>query len=295
MLGKEHVLSTLIFAITFVYIAIFQHFYVIKTPLTVQQMMFDLANLPEIDYIYIGLFIVAMLMASTAPDIDVEQPISVVKRRRFLSSLWFTIVKYIAYLPMAFLLSFSKNSNEDIGHRKIFHSLYGAISYTISIIIIFIIILTLFFIVLNYKNTKELNSNTIGSYINQSVMIVKNYWNFVFVFLIGSFLGFMAHLFEDSLTVSGIVYLPFITNIGLKGRLRTGSKEFYELRNVGIFGRSWFGMVMIWVFNIAFIFVYYYYNLYLLSLINVIIIYVVGIFIFLKIFAGLRFSRFNRA
>ncbi len=302
MLGREHVLSTLIFAITIVYIAIFQHFLSITRVLTPQQMLTYIATLPEIDYLYIAIFIVAMLLASTAPDIDVEHPEAMVRKRSAVSSMWFTTVKYIAYLPMASLFSFSKNREKAVGHRKIFHSVYGAISYTISIVIIFIIILTATFLLINvFKNpthvsttASNITGNTISEYVGESIVTLKHYWNFVIVFLIGSFLGFMAHLFEDSLTVSGIVYFPFITSLGLKGRLKTGNKEFYIARRVGIFRKSRFGMYMIWVFNILFILAYSYYGFYLLSLLDVVIIYLVSMFIFLTIFAGLRISNLNR-
>lgn len=301
MLGKEHVLSTIIFAITFVYILIFQKFLVITNIITPQQMIFDIISLPNIDYIYIFLLFIAMVIASTSPDVDVEQPTSIVRKRSVISSIWFTIVKYIAYLPMTAFFTILGDRSQTVGHRKIFHSIYGAIAYTISIVIIFIIILTsIFFIISSYKNitnntmTNSQTTNSITTYVGNSVNIIKYYWDFVLIFLIGSFIGFMAHLFEDSLTVSGIVYLPFITNIGLKGRLKTGSEEFYTIDHTNILRQSKTGMVMIWMFNILFIFGYSFFNLYLLNLLYVFIIYFVGIFIFLMITAGLKPSYINR-
>ncbi len=296
MLGKEHILSTVAIAISLIIIMIFQHFLTITTSITTQQAFSYIVKLPKIDYIYLALFLFAMILASTAPDIDVEQPESVVKRRSFLASFWFTIVKYIAYLPMASLFFLSKNENKAVGHRKIFHSLYGAISYTISIVIIFIIFMSLFLFLRNAtSSTASINGTTINEYVSTSVSLIKNHWNFVFAFLIGSFIGFIAHLFEDSLTVSGIVYLPFITNIGLKGRLRTGSKEFYETEHVRFFSKSKFGMIMIWVFNLIFIWGYFHYSLYVLSFSESLLIYVGGLIIFMVIFAGLKVAKFERS
>lgn len=303
MLGREHILSTVIIAITIIYVMIFQKFLMIANVITPQQMIADILTLPKMDYVYIALFFVAMVMASTAPDVDVEQPDAVVRKRSKLSSFWFTIVKYIAYLPMASLFSLSKNKTKFVGHRKIFHSVYGAIAYTISMVIIFIIVLSIMFFATNVAqnpsnaSTKlsNISGNTIGIYLHESIVTIKHYWNFVLFFLAGSFIGFMAHLFEDSLTVSGITYFPLITKLGLKGRLKTGNKEFYKINHVVYLRRSKFGMIMIWVFNILFILAYSYYGLYLFSILDVTIIYLVSIFIFLAIFAGLKPAFLNRS
>jgi hypothetical protein len=299
MLGKEHVLSTIAISFSLIIIIIFQHFLKITDVITTQQIFEYLSNLPKIDYIYLILFFLAMVLASTAPDIDVEQPQSIVKRRNFISSFWFTTVKYIAYLPMASLFEFSKNKDKTVGHRKIFHSLYGAVAYTISIVIIFIIFSTLFLFLKNAlsqpsMNHTIVNGTVINKYVNTSLSFIKQYWNFVLAFLIGSFIGFIAHLFEDSLTVSGVVYLPFITDIGLKGRLRTGSKEFYESHHVRFFEKSEFGMIVIWIFNLLFIWFYFVHGLYLLSLIETIFLYTIFLVVFMFIFTGLRISRFYR-
>ena len=298
MLGKEHILSTIIIAITIIYILIFQKFLIITSIISPQQMILDIMTLPSIDYIYIFIFFLAMVMASTAPDIDVEHPEAMVKKRSKISSIWFTTVKYVSYLPMASLFSFSKNKTQIVGHRKIFHSVYGAIAYTISMVMIFTLILTLLFFILNVANNPSnisgINGNVIINYVNSSVSLLKNYWNFVIVFLIGSFLGFMAHLFEDSMTVSGIVYFPFITKLGLKGRLKTGNKQFYITYNTHFLRKSKFGMIMIWVFNILFILFYSYYGLYLLSLIDIVVVYIISNFIFFFIFSGLKPAFLNR-
>jgi len=294
MLGKEHILSTLAIAISFMVIIIFQKFYHLASILSYNQIIVYVFSLPSIAYLYLFLFFIGMMIASTAPDVDVEEPLTALRRKGKLSTIWFNLIKYIAYTPTALFLSIFKKN--EVGHRKIFHSIFGAIFYSIAIVIIFIIFIgiILFSIgIIHNPSTSEnaITSNTIGTiyyYFTSSELILKYFWNYVLAFLIGSALGFLSHLYEDSTTVSGIAYFPMITSLGLKGRLRTGSKEFYEQRNVHFLGKSKFGMYMFWLYNLLFIYVYFNYGLYLISLKSTIIIYVIFSFIFLLITCGLR-------
>ena len=197
---------------------------------------------------------------------------------------------------MTLIFNFSKDKEKIVGHRKIFHSIYGAIIFSFSILIIFIIFLLIFFVALSFYQPQQssgISVNAVSGSLSKSIQMIKDYWNFVLFFLIGSFIGFIAHLAEDSLTVSGIVYLPFISDIGLKGSLKTGNKEFYETNNTGFLKKSKFGMIMIWVFNIIFILIYSFYSLYLLGFL-VIPIYFISIFLFFMVFAGLRPAVINR-
>jgi len=294
MLGKEHILSTLSIALSLIVIIIFQKFYHLTAILPFNDIILRIFSLPPIDYAYLFLFFIGMMIASTAPDVDVEEPLTALRRKSKLSTLWFNLIKYIAYTPTAIFLSFFKKN--EVGHRKIFHSIFGAIFYSIAIVIIFMIFISIIlFGVRSMHNPSmsenSITTNTIGTiyyYFTSSELILKYFWNYVLAFLIGSGLGFLSHLYEDSTTVSGIAYLPMITNLGLKGRLRTGSKEFYEQRNVHFLGKSKFGMYMFWVYNLVFLYLYFKYGLYLLSLSQIIIIYMLFSFFFLFITCGMK-------
>jgi hypothetical protein len=294
MLGKEHILSTLAVSIALIFIIIFQKFYHITSTLAYNQILIYIFSLPPIDYIYLSIFFAGMIIASTAPDIDVEEPLTALRRKGFLSNIWFNLIKYIAYTPTALFLSiFRKN---EVGHRKIFHSIFGAVFYSISIVIIFIIFISLFLFTISLIQNPSISENAISSntistisfYLTNSELILKYFWNYVYVFLIGSILGFLSHLYEDSTTVSGIAYLPFITSLGLKGRLRTGSKQFYQERGVNFLGKTKFGMFMFWIYNLLFIYIYFAYSLYLHSLTATIIMYLIFSFVFLMITCGLK-------
>jgi hypothetical protein len=300
MLGKEHILSTIAISIAFIFIIIFQQFYHITSLLTYNKILIDIFSLPPIDYIYLFIFFAGMIIASTAPDVDVEEPLTALRRKGLLSEIWFNLVKYIAYTPTALFLSiFSKN---EVGHRKIFHSIFGAVFYSISIVIIFIIFISLFLFIMSIIQNPSIskstmNSNAIGTisfYLTNSELILKYFWNYVYIFLIGSILGFLSHLYEDSTTVSGIAYLPFVTNLGLKGRLRTGNNQFYQERDINFFGKTKFGMFMFWIYNLFFIYIYFAYSLYLYPLIATIIIYLIFSFISLMITCGLRPTKITR-
>ena len=300
MLGKEHVLSTLAIAISFMVIIIFQKFYHFNTVILYGQIPHYLTSLPSIDYIYLLLFFIGMMIASTAPDVDVEEPLTALRRKSKLSTLWFNLIKYIGYTPTALFLSIFKKN--EVGHRRIFHSMFGAFFYSIAIVVIFVMFISLILFASNfvhnpYATENSIKLNTIGSiykYLSTSELIIKYFWNYVFVFLIGSVLGFLSHLYEDSTTVSGIAYLPMITDIGLKGRLRTGSKEFYEERGVHFFGKSKFGMYMFWIYNLLFIYLYFKYAIYSLSLGYAIIIYIAFSFVFLLITCGLKPAKITK-
>jgi len=300
MLGKEHILSTLAIAISFMVIIIFQKFYHLASILSYNQIIVYVFSLPSIAYLYLFLFFIGMMIASTAPDVDVEEPLTALRRKGKLSTLWFNLIKYIAYTPTALFLSIFKKN--EVGHRKIFHSIFGAIFYSIAIVIIFIIFIGILLFAIGFihnPSTSEnaITSNTIGTiyyYFTSSELILKYFWNYVLAFLIGSALGFLSHLYEDSTTVSGIAYFPMITSLGLKGRLRTGNKEFYEQRDVHFLGKSKFGMYMFWLYNLLFIYIYFNYGLYLISLKSTIIIYVIFSFIFLLITCGMRPAKITR-
>jgi len=300
MLGKEHILSTLAIAISFIVIIIFQKFYHIASILSYNQIITYALSLPAIDYLYLFLFFIGMMIASTAPDVDVEEPLTALRRKGKLSTIWFNLIKYIAYTPTALFLSIFKKN--EVGHRKIFHSIFGAIFYSIAIVIIFIIFITIILFAIGTIHNPSMSenaitTNTIGTiyyYFTSSEVILKYFWNYVLAFLIGSVLGFLSHLYEDSTTVSGITYLPMITSLGLKGRLRTGSKDFYKQRNIHFLGKSKFGMYIFWVYNLLFIYIYFNYGLYLISLENIIIIYVIFSFIFLLITCGMRPAKITR-
>jgi len=289
MLGKEHFSSTLAISISLIVIIIFQIFNNINSIITFSQIPIYMLSLPYIDYIYLFIFFAGMMIASTAPDVDVEEPLTALRRKGKLSTIWFNLIKYIAYTPTALFLSIFDKS--EVGHRKIFHSIFGMIFYSIAVLIIFIIIISVisFIIIsLHFSTTNGITTT------QNTIYIFKYFWNYIYVFLIGSALGFLSHLYEDSTTVSGIAYLPIITNLGLKGRLKTGSKEFYEERNIRFLEKSKFGMYMFWIYNFLFIYIYFNYGLYLYSFIFTIIIYLLLYIAFLSITCGLRPSKIVR-
>ena len=103
MLGKEHVLSTLAIALSFMIIIIFQKFYHVTTTLSYNQISYYLASLPPIYYIYLFLFFIGMMIASTAPDVDVEEPLTALRRKSKLSTLWFNLIKIYRIYPNSFV------------------------------------------------------------------------------------------------------------------------------------------------------------------------------------------------
>lgn len=246
-------------------------------------------------YLYIFIFLFAMLLSSTAPDIDVERPYTLVRKRNRLTSFWFSLVKGIAYFPLTMILSLSKKTKTEIGHRRIFHSIFGLIFYCISIIILFMIILTIIIFLLNYLSNpsgiNQITTNSIFSSINSSILLLKHYWQILGAFIIGSAAGFLSHLYEDSTTVSGINYFPFIIKWRLRGRLKTGNKEFYSDYHVRFYNRSSFGAAMFWIFNLGFLIFYFNSALYLLQIYETLLIYLLSSFVFLLITCNMRPSR----
>ena len=289
MLGKEHFSSTLAISISLIVIIIFQIFNNINSVITFSQIPIYILSLPYIDYIYLFIFFAGMMIASTAPDVDVEEPFTALRRKGKLSTIWFNLIKYIAYTPTALFLSIFDKS--EVGHRKIFHSIFGMIFYSIAVLIIFIIIISIISFIIISLHVSTTNGITTTQ---DTVYIFKYFWNYIYVFLIGSALGFLSHLYEDSTTVSGITYFPIITNLGLKGKLKTGSKEFYEERNIHFLEKSRFGMYMFWIYNFLFIYIYFNYGLYLYSFIFTIIIYLLLSIVLLVITCGLRPSKIVR-
>ncbi len=284
MLGKEHILTTSFLLVSLLIILLFSFF---NSPSSfVNVSIFTLIfNAVKTDYLYLILFSFGMMISATVPDVDISSNLKGLK-------IWNKIVSFgFRITELLFGHVLGKNT---FSHRHINHSLFGAIGYVVSIIIFFIIVLALILLAYNILITHTIILSL--SVLTESLDMIVQYRIIVFWFVFGAFCGFMAHLFEDSLTVSGINYFPGILHKRIYGKFITVSKSGYrdsngEVVKVGFLSRSIAGAYSISFFTILFDIIFIYFKIYMFPLYIVVLLFLFSLYFYSFIFCGLRLKK----
>lgn len=286
MLGKEHIKATFFFMITAIIFILFSYLNPQTSALTFAHAINILILSVKNYWIYILLFAIGMMMSATVPDIDISTNIKGIK-------VWNKIIGFsykVATLPLALIFG-----AKPFTHRHIYHSLFGAISYgiTIAILSFLIVSISLFAITVFTTHSAVLSLTLIATNSFDLLMLYKYY---LLVFIIGAFMGFMAHLFEDTITVSGINYLPGFLHKRIAGKFITTGKNGYknaagETIKVKTLSRSITGAYLLIAFNLIFDVLYFYFSLYLISFYLLLIIFYISLVLFEVVFCNLRIKK----
>lgn len=287
MLGKEHIDSTLSFELVALIFIIFSYLSTATVFLhfNLFQVLFSVVKLY---YIPLILFAIGMTISATVPDIDISGDIKGLK-------IWNKLLRFDYTFTAGFLSLFF--GQKVFSHRHIYHSFFGAISYAIyiSLLTVFVsfILLLAYSIIFVHVPFSILGIITI---FKTAISLVISYKIYLLWFIFGAILGFLAHLFEDSLTVSGVNYFIGFTEKRLAGKFITVGKNGYrnkddQIVTVPYYRRSAFGANLVIIFNILFAALYFYFGLYLFTLIQVLGIYFIFLFLFSIIFCGLKIKK----
>jgi hypothetical protein len=289
MLGKEHIKATAFFAITalaFIIFMILNHF---SQPITINTILTVIATTFYKYYLYMFLFIVGMMISATVPDIDISTNIQGVKIWNKIIGIGYQITKMI-FTPLLGARTFS--------HRHLYHSVVGDIIYTILIGAVVFSIITLLLFSYSMIITQQINIQTsfIAAVFTSTYNLILQYKGLFLWFVVGAFIGFMAHLFEDTITVSGINYFPGLLHKRIAGKFITCTAAGYrnqkgDVTHVSFFKRSISGVILLSTFNVLFLFMFFELHLYLLPLILTGLIFYGSLVVFEFIFCGLKIKK----
>lgn len=261
MMGKQHIKTTIFFLASFILI-LFYHY-----------------GITTSNVIYYALFSFAVIISSTVPDIDLTDKQQGLKIWNKIMHLFYKIFT----LPIKII--FRKNSENIISHRKIFHSFIGVMIY-LAFIIIFLFLIYIGYNYISFViSTGKFVLNPL-KYIKPFYSLIVSNYTYVYYFLLGSVLGFISHLVEDTATFDGINYLGF-GKYKLKGVLITTYKNYYTDENGNQFRlrfwkKSGFGVIMLSAFSILFDIIFLYFKIYLI-ITNIYILFAI-FFLFILFF-----------
>lgn len=279
MLGKQHIFVTSFFLIAYLSILIFSYFH--TGQITLATIIPILISVVYKNYIFLILFSIGVMISATAPDIDISSNIKGIE-------IWNKLTRFGYILLVGTLLTIIPN--KDFAHRHLYHSFIGMIMYSVIIVGIAFSILFGYTLITAFITTHSISLSSFSI----AYQLFLKYEIYVEMFIIGCSVGFFSHLLEDSITVSGIDYLPFITKKRLAGKFVTvGKNGIYKkfdgtTMKVGYFKRSQFGAWLDVIYALLFVFLFFYFNIYLYSLVICSIIFLLGLLIFDTIFCGLK-------
>lgn len=282
MLGKQHILVTSFFLVAYLSILIFSYFH--TGPIAFKSILPIFISVFYKNYIFLILFSIGVLISTTSPDIDISSNIKGVKVWNKLTRIGYILLKSIMRIALP---------KEDFQHRHLYHSVIGMIMYSFIIVVFSFLVLFAYTLFSTFISTQTISASSFST----SYTLFLQYDIYVEIFIIGCVVGFFSHLLEDSITVSGIDYLPFITKKRLAGKFVTvGKNGIYKkfdgtTMKVGYFKRSQFGAWLDVIYALLFIFLFFYFNIYLYSLVISSISFLIGLIIYDTIFCGLRIKK----
>ena len=282
MLGKQHILVTSFFLVAYLSILIFSYFH--TGPIAFKSILPIFISVFYKNYIFLILFSIGVLISATSPDIDISSNIKGVKVWNKLTRIGYILLKSIMRIALP---------KEDFQHRHLYHSVIGMIMYSFIIVVFSFLVLFAYTLFSTFISTQTISASSFST----SYTLFLQYDIYVEIFIIGCVVGFFSHLLEDSITVSGIDYLPFITKKRLAGKFVTvGKNGIYKkfdgtTMKVGYFKRSQFGAWLDVIYALLFIFLFFYFNIYLYSLVISSISFLIGLIIYDTIFCGLRIKK----
>lgn len=283
MLGKQHLFVTWIFLLGFLSIIVFSYFNSNKIT-SLSSALLILFNVLKTNYLLLLLFSVGVMLSATAPDIDISSNV-----RGF--PIWNKITR-VSYLVLTKIMKpfFPADS---FSHRHLYHSVFGLVIYGV---IIFILSFSMSFCYV-MATTLFVHKTLTFELFFTALSLLMSYSLYFFTFVIGCSVGFFSHLLEDTITVSGINYLPFITKYRLAGKFITCGKQGYKNMNTGkttkvpFYKRSSMGATLLSVYGLVFLVMFFYFSIYLSSFLLASLLFLLGFFVFSVIFCGLRIKK----
>ncbi|MEM4114519.1 MAG: metal-dependent hydrolase [Saccharolobus sp.] len=283
MLGKQHLIVTIVFLFAYLSIIIFSYFNTAKIT-SISSFFVILFSVIKTQYIFLLLFSVGVIISSTAPDIDMTS-----NTEGFF--IWNKITR-LGYLVLtAFMKPFA--NKDTFEHRHLYHSVFGIIIYAAIIFLIFFFAGFIFLAITLLLSHQAIGLELFALTFNK-LMVYKTY---LYIFIIGCAVGFMSHLLEDTITVTGINYFPGISKYRLAGRFITCGKHGYRKRDTGelvyvpFFKRTGFAAILLSIYTFIFIGTFFYFNIYLSGWLYSSILFLVGYLIYSTIFCGLKIKK----